>query len=155
MDKGECKEIVDRNITRLLISMGINHWDIHIGYNLRESNGSKRAGGRCEATPDYNLALIQIDPDVHDDEKEVIKTLKHELFHVLLSPFDVYSEAVNLATADDPKSYQILERMFTHAKEKAVINLERFWRCSGIEDLAAPVDEAPSGGPEGERSVVP
>jgi hypothetical protein len=50
--------------------------------------------------------------------------LRHELFHVVLSPYDLYERAVaNAGLTDDMD--RVLGRVWTHVMEKAVINLER------------------------------
>jgi hypothetical protein len=126
LDRSEVKRIVEANIELLMEMTGVSHWEISISYQPREvtDDGMMNAGD-CNRAIDYNSAHITLNPEAFDVEDEVLKTLRHELFHVVLSPFDLYTTAVSTIVAGDAKS--ILQRVSDHATEKAVKNLERLW----------------------------
>jgi hypothetical protein len=132
MDRSQVKKIVDENIDELLEKLGVPHWNIVISYELREDNGICRVKGRCTRAIDYNKAHIEFDPEECEDEDDVLKTLRHELFHVVASPFDLYMQAADRCTKKDSPEEAILNRVFDHAVEKVMINLERMFR--GLTD---------------------
>jgi hypothetical protein len=127
MDRSAVKAIVDREIEPLMVRLGIPHWHVVVSYDLRADDGICRVKGRCSRAMDYNKARIEFDPDECDDEDDVLKTLRHELFHVVASPFDLYMQAADQLTKEGSPEEAILRRVFDHAVEKAMINLERMF----------------------------
>jgi hypothetical protein len=127
MDRSAVKAIVDREIEPLMARLGIPHWHVVVSYDLRADDGICRVKGRCSRAMDYNKARIEFDPDECDDEDDVLKTLRHELFHVIASPFDLYMQAADQLTEEGSPEEAILRRVFDHAVEKAMINLERMF----------------------------
>jgi hypothetical protein len=137
MDRSAVKKVIEANIKDLLEKLGLPHWDIKIELGPIEGG----ATGQCGRKIDYNQAYVELDPELLDDEEHVLKVLRHELFHVVLSPYDLYERAVaNAGLSDDMD--RVLGRIWTHAMEKAVINLERLF--SG---LTARPPEPPPGPP--------
>jgi hypothetical protein len=133
VDRSRVKEIVDREIEPLMARLGLDRWSVEVKYGPIGDDQS----GRCSRLYDYERATIEFDPEKIEDEADVLKTLRHELFHVVHSPFDLYSCAVDNAglgkTMDD-----VLDRVWRHACEKTVINLERLY-----QGLTSPADATP------------
>jgi hypothetical protein len=127
MDRSAVKKVVDDNIEPLMLMLGVPHWSIVVSYDLRDDNGISRIKGRCTRAIDYNKARIEFDPDECEDEADVLKTLRHELFHIVASPFDLYMQAADQCTKEDSPEEAILDRVFDHAVEKVMINLERMF----------------------------
>jgi hypothetical protein len=136
MDRSAVKAIVEREIGPLMARLGIPHWHLVVSYDLREDDGTCRINGRCTRVIDYNRAHIELAPGEFDDEAHVLKTLRHELFHVVASPFDLYMQAADQLTKEGSPEEAILRRVFDHAVEKATINLERMYR--GLTSSEAP-----------------
>jgi hypothetical protein len=141
MDRSQVKKIVDEHIEGLMGRLGIPHWHIIVSYDLRSDNGIARIKGRCTRTIDYNKAHIEFDPEECEDEADVLKTLRHELFHIVASPFDLYMQAADQCTEKDSPAEAILNRIFDHAVEKVMINLERMF--IGLTDGPAEVPPDP------------
>lgn len=129
MDRSEVKAIVDREIEPMMERLGIPHWRIVVNYDLRprEDNDYSPGIGDCTRRIDYTQASIGLDPDGLDDEDHVLEVLRHELFHVLLSPFDLFERAAANATRSDDTATAILARIWTFVTEQGVINLERMY----------------------------
>lgn len=125
MDRSKVKAIVEREIGPLMGRLGIPHWKVTVSYGLRGESDDATINAQCTRLVDYNRALIEFDPDALDDEAEVLRVLRHELFHILLSPFDVYTGAVR--RLDLGSAEAVLDQVQTHATEQAVINLERMY----------------------------
>jgi hypothetical protein len=128
MDRSAARAIVDREIQSLPGRLGIPHWDVQIGLDLRGDDGVSRIAGQCTVDIDRNKAFIEFCPDEIDDEGHLLEVLRHELFHVVLSPFDLFTSAVDEALAGDDAGIRVLKRIRAHAVEKAVINLERMYQ---------------------------
>jgi hypothetical protein len=135
MDRSAVKKVVDDNIEGLLEKLGIAHWKVRISYDLRSGTEIARHSGYCTRLVDYNKAHVEIDCDECDDEAEVLKILRHELFHIVLAPIDILTNALDAAVTKDEALRGAMESIRTHAIEKAVINLERMWH--GLTDKPA------------------
>ena len=128
MDRSQVKEIVDREIEPLMKRLGIDHWKVMVSYDPERIDGDGQIKhGECTRLVDYNSAHISLNPESFEDEQGVLKTLRHELFHVVLSPFDLYSSTVDRALDSPGSVREILDRVWTHSCEKAVINIERMF----------------------------
>jgi hypothetical protein len=128
MDRSAVQAIVDRAIGPLAGRLGIEHWSIRVSYDPEptDSDGHLKHG-ECTRLVDYNSAHISLNPESFDDESAVLATLRHELYHVVLSPFDLYSSSVDRALEGEGAVREILDRVWNHACERAVINLERMF----------------------------
>jgi hypothetical protein len=129
MDRSEVRAIVGREIGPLMQRLGIDHWDVTVSYaSSAEDSDGWIEHGRCTRMIDYNKATITLNPESFNDEMAVLKTLRHELFHVVLAPFDLYSSAVDQVIDGDHAAHGLVDRVWTHACEGAVIALERMYR---------------------------
>jgi hypothetical protein len=138
VDRGQVKAIVDREIEPLMARLGVPHWHVTVSYDLRADDGTCRTNGRCTRVIDYNQAHIELAPGELDDEAHVLKMLRHELFHIVASPFDLYMQAADQYTKADSPEEAVLRRVFDHAVEQAMINLERMFT-----GLTSPPDAPP------------
>jgi hypothetical protein len=133
MDRSAVQAIVEREAPPLCERLGIDGWNLRFQY---EPNGVDSEGylqhGECTRMVDYHSAHIRLNPESFDDEAALMRTLRHELFHVVLAPFDLYSSAVEQVVGEDHLSHAVLDRVWTHACEGAVIALERMF--GGLTD---------------------
>lgn len=125
MDRSEVKAIVDEHIETLLRQLGISHWNLVIDYDMRRSDGDFTTTAECVWRVDYNRATISLDPDAFRDEAHVLEVLRHELFHLVLSPFTVFLNTIKPLLQNDHEKADMAENVWTYASEQAVINLER------------------------------
>jgi hypothetical protein len=127
MDRSGVKSIVERELEPLMQRLGVSDWKVRFSYDPEPADGDEHLKhGECTRLVDYNSAHISLNPESFDDEEAVIRTLRHELFHIVLSPFDLYSSAVDRLEILGPTGV-ILERLWHHACERSVINLERMF----------------------------
>jgi hypothetical protein len=128
MDRSAVKAIVDREIEPLMKRLGIPHWRIVVGYEPESTDDPDRyCRGRNFRLVDYNRARVVLNPEGCDTEEEVLETLRHELEHVVISPFDVYLNAVTAAIPKDSPLAEVLESVWIHAMEQTVVNLNRMY----------------------------
>lgn len=136
MDESAVRAIVERDLAKLARACGVPHWRIRVRYEA--DDGDDGATGQCTRLLDYERAFIRLDPAKLGDEEEVVEVLRHELFHIVIAPFDLlstFSES-GLSGADLEKA----ERVFRHAMECSVRNLERMW--FGLNEYRDNLDSA-------------
>jgi hypothetical protein len=128
MDRSAAKAIVDAHLDELQALLGIQHWRVRVSYDPLES---ERPGwdtlGNCFANPDYDSSLINLNADALDNEEQVLSVLRHELFHVVLSPYNVVENLLAPVLEGDATKRGMFASIWTHAMEQTVINLERMF----------------------------
>lgn len=122
MDESAVKVIVAKNAEALAAAMGLSHWRIR-WFAERPDIGSK---GYCERLIDYERATIYLDPAQMDDEADLLRVLRHELFHVVASPADLLLGLID-AGITDPVEVERIGRVSRYVQETLVRNLERLW----------------------------
>jgi hypothetical protein len=153
MDVTAVRAIVERDLESLSHKLGLGHWKIVVRYRSESVNteGDYQSGG-CHRLVDYNAAAITLNPEAVDDEAEVLSVLRHELFHCLLAPYDLYHQAAREALRDDRTAFAVLERLFDHVQEQGVINLQRMYlglnNPQGAASHARPTETRPGPGPD-------
>lgn len=122
MDASEVKRIVETHVDILKEALALFHWRITISYDP-ERDGWKASCDRNGG--DYLRAAINIDPAKHGDEDDVVESLKHELIHLLLTPFDVYRNVLTAGVDEDSVEGQRELALWAHVVEQATVNIER------------------------------
>jgi hypothetical protein len=127
MDQSSAREIVERDIEGLMEALGIPHWRITVEYGPIPGDGDDglSSQGQCTRLIDYESAVIELDPARLDDEAHLLKILRHELFHVVLSPFDLMRSW--MLTGISGAEHDRAMRVINHATERGVKHLERMW----------------------------
>ena len=133
MDQSAVERVVLAHLPRLSQQLGLSQWEISLGYSAQPSDDDgSLLRGDCTRLIDYQSAHISLNPTAFADEAAVLTTLRHELFHVVLAPLDLYTSAVEGIELPE-LAEELLARVRDHAIERAVAGLERMW-----EGLAAP-----------------
>lgn len=122
MDRSEVKRIVDENITRMVDQLGIGYWRGEVVYGPCQNPDWKAS---CQRIVDYDQFIITIDHEKAETPEDVLRSLRHELLHVLISPFDLYRDVVTQMIAASDGDTCVAERVWTHAVEQVVLRLER------------------------------
>jgi hypothetical protein len=127
LDRTAVERVVLEHLPRLSAQLGLNHWEISVGYAAApaDDDGSLLRGD-CTRLVDYQSAHVSLNPDAFADDTAVLVTLRHELFHIVLAPFDLYTSAVERIELPEPAA-ELLERVRDHAIERAVAGLENLW----------------------------
>ena len=120
MDRSAVKAVVERELPELQRRFGLGHVTITVEYGPRENPQHEADCGRnCN----YNTAIIGFDPEKTKDETELVENLRHELFHVVLTPFDLLWHLMTVGLVGDDMIRA--ERLWTFSAEQTVIALER------------------------------
>jgi hypothetical protein len=127
VDRSLLDAIVLEHLPRLSAALGLHHWEITVGYDSAlGGDGPGTIRGECTRLVDYQSAHVLLNPESLADEDAVLTTLRHELFHIVLAPFDLYTSAVE--RLDLPEVTEgLLERVRDHAIERAIAGLEHMW----------------------------
>jgi hypothetical protein len=127
VDRSAVERVVLAHIARLSAMCGLHQWEISVGYSSApaDDDGSLKRG-ECTRLIDYHSAHISLNPDAFADEAAVLVTLRHELFHIVLAPFDLYTSAVERIELPEVAE-ELLDRVRDHAVERCVAGMERLW----------------------------
>ena len=129
MKKAEVKAIVDANIEPWMEKLGIPHWSIEVTYGPCADRNWQAS---CDRQVAYNQAHIIIDPKHAVDEEGVIRSLVHELLHVVLAPFDLYRDVLSQHCGEAGSVRAREERaLFDFTVEQLVVNLRRVVKGMG------------------------
>lgn len=121
MKTEEARAIVERHLVPFMAALGVPHWKVTVDYGRCER---ETWIVQCSRNGDYWKAYITIDPAKHEDEEELLDSLRHELLHVLIAPFDLFVDAA-LQHVPDGDASRAMDRIREHAVEATVRNLER------------------------------
>lgn len=148
MDKSALKRFVEAHARDLMRRLGIPHWTVTFDYEMREPAGDFARKAQCVRQVDYNRAVIRLDPEEFDeaDRNDAHEYIRHEMFHIVLSPFDIFANVIEELYADDPVKKAMCETIWTHAQEQAVINLERMYQGLIARETPMPVKKGYSKG---------
>lgn len=119
MEKAKCKAIMDRSLIPMRDSLALQEWVLTIVYD--RLTGSTLANVSIHDR--YRTAVITVDHERHDDEAELLESLRHELLHLCNAPFEAYRRMAN--THVDRDCLAALEEAWSDAIERSVGNLER------------------------------
>lgn len=129
MKRKKLKKIVNKHIDFMLWDMQLNDWDIAVEYGNASVGLREREGGGYAACvsmqPEYEKALITLDPDYHHSEKDVLESLRHELIHLLHSDFALYRDTVGEFIERDSAAWSACDLAYQTACEKTALRIER------------------------------
>ena len=119
MDQSEVRFIVNEHVKPIRDALQLNDWHIDTEYTALDPGTS----ARVHMMPRYRRATIQFDPAQIVDREHVLRCLRHELLHLVLAPFDLYTCAVSEML---PEQFSKVDnQLFMDAVELVVGNLER------------------------------
>src|SRR5262245_40620119 len=127
MNGSTVERVVFEHLPALSQRLGLSDWEISLSYDSTLGTGDNGiTRGECTRLVDYQSAHITLNPEAFNSDELVLSTLRHELFHVVLAEFDLYTSAVDRldlgARAED-----VLDRVRDHAIERCVAALERMY----------------------------
>lgn len=122
MDRSAVEAICDAAMPAMRDALWANDTRITMVYGAcSDSNWA----AECDRNAPYRRATITIDPAQHDDEAEVLDSLRHEVLHLTLGEFDVYANMVQTNIDDSNGTAAAVEsRAFTLAVERTINRLE-------------------------------
>lgn len=125
MDKSAVQKWVDKNAERIKQEFGLDNWRLVINIeNLDPAKDGSISAMRVKWKPEYERATIWINFNEIPNEEELAYHFRHELMHIMHSPFElVWRSLWEIFTEDEAK---IFGELWTQAEELTVRNLERW-----------------------------
>lgn len=120
MDASEVIRIADKHLPKMLWQLQLNMWTVRV--DTASLQGMK-ASIRFEH--EYENAVITIDPEQTQDERDVLDSLRHELFHIIHADFQLF-RAVALQGVMQQDA-DAMDQVYDYACEKTVLRLERMF----------------------------
>lgn len=119
MDQSKVREVVNKHLKPIRDALQLSDWWIDVEYS------SLADGTPAEVwmKPRYRRALIKFDPAQQESREHILRNLRHELLHLVLAPYDLYSNAVSEML--DEQYQKVDSQLFSDACEVTVGNLER------------------------------
>jgi hypothetical protein len=138
VDRSAVKVLYEAHILALMKAVGIPHWEIGIRMDLddRDADAGFSSQGKCTYNVDYNRATINVQPDELANADQALEVLRHELYHCVLSPFELVKQVAVELLDDDHQAIAALSRVYQHACEQGVVNLGRMW--IGVREYVQP-----------------
>lgn len=125
MNEKELKHIVDCNTEKMIKELGLGAWQIEFKYGIPDNcDDDTTVGGRCKANIEAKRATIILNPQVLTTKKRAISTLRHELVHLIMKPFEKYRRA----------TYKLFEATTFPTTDRAFVILNEVYR-SAIEEV--------------------
>lgn len=118
MDTSLAQAVVETNIQQMIVDLGVQDWNLRIAYERLD----EKDAAQVSMLTDYKKATIVIDPDKHDDPEEVLRSLRHELLHLHLGPYDLVEETMMQVLTEANR--RVFSRLLTAACEQTIRNLE-------------------------------
>ncbi len=154
MTKDEVQAIVERYAPEMVDRMRLNDWNLQMFYDAAPpaSESHQAEGGVmrgwCHCLPEYRLAEIHLICPNFKTAEAIMRTVRHELLHVLIAEIDALADVGYAACGDNIPACQMLDRVRLHTHERIVRSLERLlddgigdrggvWSSKAIADLGA------------------
>lgn len=106
MDTSEARRLTNEHLPWLIWALQLQKWTVEVSFGHVGSGrmSDNQRMGVCEAQPGQNLVAITIDPEQHDSEQELIRTLRHELLHVFHADHDTLNRVIAQHVNDEAES---------------------------------------------------
>lgn len=118
MDQSKIEHVVEHNIDRLKQMLELTDWDIKFTYGSCDGDPAM-----CNCDPDYQIAIITLDPVYIDNEKDVLHLLLHELIHCHTTMFGTYRQAVSRFLTEVER--EAMDIVYRNAEERLACNFVR------------------------------
>lgn len=144
---------INENSASLIAQYGLQNWEIKIivepakdvteGDDTDDENEINRdkADTHFPGHAGHSVAEITLYEEHIEDEEDLIETFLHELEHILLRPYWVYKESVEVALVKDNP---VLENLFGICEEQARANIGAM-RTNLIKSYSAAIVEGLEG----------
>ena len=127
MDHSKAKAWVEENIEIMKKEMGLPHWSLDIVYEhicTPDNTGESTAVGLCVSHVEYERATITVDPEIIHDFDRLETILRHELAHIVHSPYAMLWDAIE-PYLDSAALLESLTSIRKKCEELTVKNIER------------------------------
>lgn len=117
LDVTRIKEITEKAIDFYKTTFGLKDWRISVEYGIPKSENPELIYAQVDAIYERQRATILINTTLFTDEKQLLETIRHEMFHLVTSPIQLLYSFV-------PQEQQAL---IEFVEESIVRGLERMY----------------------------
>jgi len=120
VDASLCHRLLDEYAPAIARALALDDYDLQLRVES-VSEGRKATGSMND---DYLWIRVVIDPNQHDDEEDVLDSIRHELVHGLHESWTTYSLTMQAAVGDawpaglDDQQYRLAAERFTRRMER-------------------------------------
>lgn len=127
VDASLCRRLLDEHAPRIAQALALDDYTLQLRVET-VPDGRKAQGTMND---DYMWIRVIIDPMQHDDEADVLDSIRHELVHGLHESWTTYSLTMQAALGDDWPS-GLDDQQYRLAAERFVRRLERLLDRHGL-----------------------
>jgi hypothetical protein len=124
MTATQVRAIVEAHIDEMKRLLGVADWKIRVDF---VDHSAENLCGTCARQLPYQFAVITIDPVAHLSQRDVLDTLRHELIHVVLAPFDSYRAMAIANIKPDSPMDKVEDKAWKLSVESSVLAIERIF----------------------------
>jgi len=121
MELTELQQLLADIGTRMQRAMSLGLWDIQF-VAAKSSDADDGRIGLCSPLVSYETAVVTLYSDRVHTRVDVLRSVRHELIHIMLSDVDMIVECARTAIGDNTEIFEIARR---HAEERQVLATER------------------------------
>lgn len=127
MKTNECRALVRKHGLSMMRALAISQWRIDFRYDEIKADDVP-AKFSVKATTDlcyrYEKAVVTINPEQMEDEKDFLQSLRHELIHLLLAPFHAYDDYARTIMPERTE-WMTVNKIYHDRCEEMVLKVER------------------------------
>ena len=118
------KELIDLNLNVMMRDLQVHMWTVVMLWDEKPCSPDSQAD--VTLVIDYKIARIRFRLESIKDDKHFLDCLLHELFHIVLADYDLYSDVMFQNCTTEAAKCQH-NRVWTHVSERAVWNMEQMF----------------------------
>lgn len=120
LNRPDAKAIVDRTFWDMQRALGLADWKLKVEWRKLDPNTK----GQARLTPRYGHGTVAFDENEHDEEKDLLRSVRHELLHVLVAEHDPLRDVAH-CLADSKTEHDLVNCTEQECAERMVLQLER------------------------------
>lgn len=117
LDVSQIKEITNKAIKEYIDVFGLQGWRLELVYAIPKDENPSLVYAQTTLSHERQRATIVINPTAFETEEELHETIRHELYHLVVSPFEILFHAL-------PNEHRVLLEI---VEEAIVRGIERMY----------------------------
>lgn len=119
------KELIELNLKQMMWDLQVNMWTVTIVWDEKPEADDSQAD--VQLIIDYKIARIRFRLETIRDDEHFLECVLHELFHIVLAGYDLYSDSM-FQFCDTERDKAQHNRLWVHVSERAVWNMEAMFK---------------------------
>ena len=125
MTKDELTSVTNEHLLAFQEALGLTHWTVLI--DVADKAHEREFAATCHREINYDNAVLTFYGPTWESPEltQPLRTLRHELIHLMLSPFSLLDECLRAQIRGGKHAGAAAVRLSEYCEEQAVINVER------------------------------